>query len=760
MMLASRLILRSRRQRRQVARLVARHALLRRTTIGARMLRVLAETSDVQAPSTWLSDVDEPVFEQPMSLAELETLGLEEPAVLQELPPASVADPQQIPPAANQHPARQQAETSASSAQPHLPSNAQASAPSLERRPERTSESPGDVSVTRSPLPAQSAPLPNVQPTTPATSFTAPKASRATPAQPFAMSRTEGQEDSSKPLSDSGSASERVEQIAPPDAQASSPPGGEPSVAMAELPPPDNQQAAGLANLPPRVDEQIDTQADPTPTTSADALDRKMLTPSQSAQSADESTIFPPTGTASPRDVPHPRRPRPKVQPSMSLTELPSKTEKSPASASANSTADDFAEVENQPTPHDGSRSEDEQNAEEATADTTAASPMQARRSRRASFEELGTRTTPPSPKRTADALPATDRPLTASDIFSRSSPERDTLDWGRLLFEATGVQPASPVSTPPSEQPSGSAPPGSPRRVVTSTRQPHTPEQPHAPTAQEQPGTMQPTLEQPSQLSETTRRFLRPLVGIEPESARVYRGALASRVTNSGAADAATAGDAIFLAAGNDDETTPETLGLLAHELTHVARRRSPRFVPPIVQGQVAETTGEEEIARDVEARTVRAAHSTQPGHSVSLAPAHSAQTQSSGQLSEQPPAAAHAGASWGGLPAPWEPLPTWVAAPASALAGSVPAASASPGTPPSSASTTPGNSGGESNGAAPMVQLAERDRTIESPAADASPAAAPPAAGAVPPDLDALARQVYAVLKQRLAAERRRLG
>jgi hypothetical protein len=36
----------------------------------------------------------------------------------------------------------------------------------------------------------------------------------------------------------------------------------------------------------------------------------------------------------------------------------------------------------------------------------------------------------------------------------------------------------------------------------------------------------------------------------------------------------------------------------------------------------------------------------------------------------------------------------------------------------------------------------------------------AGPPPVAAPPPDLDALARQVYAVLKRRLAAEQRRRG
>jgi hypothetical protein len=47
--------------------------------------------------------------------------------------------------------------------------------------------------------------------------------------------------------------------------------------------------------------------------------------------------------------------------------------------------------------------------------------------------------------------------------------------------------------------------------------------------------------------------------------------------------------------------------------------------------------------------------------------------------------------------------------------------------------------------------------DRAVEEPAATPAGAPAPEPAA---PDLDALARQVYDVLKRRLAAERRREG
>ncbi len=84
-----------------------------------------------------------------------------------------------------------------------------------------------------------------------------------------------------------------------------------------------------------------------------------------------------------------------------------------------------------------------------------------------------------------------------------------------------------------------------------------------------------------PTSLPDTTRRFLRPLVGIDPAQVRFYHGAEADQTTSAHGADALTSGDAVVLSAGHMDES-PETLGLLAHELTHVARQHVTRFVPP----------------------------------------------------------------------------------------------------------------------------------------------------------------------------------
>jgi hypothetical protein len=61
-----------------------------------------------------------------------------------------------------------------------------------------------------------------------------------------------------------------------------------------------------------------------------------------------------------------------------------------------------------------------------------------------------------------------------------------------------------------------------------------------------------------------------------------------------------------------------------------------------------------------------------------------------------------------------------------------------------------------------APLPQLAEQGREGDGDSAVSEPAPPPPRDAPPPaePDLDALARQVYALLKRRLALERRSFG
>jgi hypothetical protein len=264
--------------------------------------------------------------------------------------------------------------------------------------------------------------------------------------------------------------------------------------------------------------------------------------------------------------------------------------------------------------------------------------------------------------------------------------------------------------------------------------------------------------------LSESNRRFLRAAVGVDPATVRLSRGQDAGRLTSAYRADAVTIGDDVALAPGRGDDTA-EGLGLLAHELTHVARRRDPTAIPPIARpserrpgfrpASPGPAMDEEALARTVEAQTVRAARMrfAPPiaSGSVGSAAARPVDKPDGAQAAspvEDAPAGPDRG-RWGNLPAPWEPLPDWLAPSRSVEAPPLPVVTVAPAPP---AFTTPPQPG------APVVHAAETARTLPAPQQRETPAQeqAPTPA----PDIDALARQVYAVLKRRLAAERRRSG
>lgn len=260
-----------------------------------------------------------------------------------------------------------------------------------------------------------------------------------------------------------------------------------------------------------------------------------------------------------------------------------------------------------------------------------------------------------------------------------------------------------------------------------------------------------------PEPVPDPTRRFLRPLVGIDPRDVPVYRDPEADRRAQALNADALATEHGIELGAGQHFDA-PETQGLLAHELVHVARRRDRTFVPP-VRRQGAATgrlralpangagpeperdapseTDEETLALQTEADVTRIAR---------------ARTPATGQVAPEPALPRRAGPDedWGGLPAPWEPLPEGL------FDHSEPAPQASTSPPPAIAPLPPPV-------VAPVrpapIQRAAADRPrVESPA---GPAANPAETERqVEPDLDRLARDVYAVLKRRIAAERRRSG
>jgi hypothetical protein len=264
--------------------------------------------------------------------------------------------------------------------------------------------------------------------------------------------------------------------------------------------------------------------------------------------------------------------------------------------------------------------------------------------------------------------------------------------------------------------------------------------------------------------VSEANRRFLRAAVGIDPATVRLSRGQDAGRLTSAYRADAVTIGDDVALAPGRGDDTA-EDLGLLAHELTHVARRRDPTAIPPIARpserrpgfrpASPGPAMDEEALARTVEAQTVQAARMRfAPPVFPARAEAPVAQPfdkQESARTAppvEDAPAAPDRG-RWGNLPAPWEPLPDWLAPSRSVEAPPLPVVTVAPAPP---AFTTPPQPG------APVVHAAETARTLPAPQQRETPAQERTQTPA--PDIDALARQVYAVLKRRLAAERRRSG
>ena len=252
--------------------------------------------------------------------------------------------------------------------------------------------------------------------------------------------------------------------------------------------------------------------------------------------------------------------------------------------------------------------------------------------------------------------------------------------------------------------------------------------------------------------------------MGIDPASVPVYAGSSAAQLASSNHADALTIAEVVALGSGYVSES-PEQLGVLAHELTHVARRRQPRFVPPIARRVPAQslatasvgTIDEEVLARRVEARVIRAAKaidldSSTPPTAVGTKSLLPPEEIASAPLSFESSVPAR---DWGGLPAPWEPLPDWMSTPTGESISS--ALTPAPDT--YDISLPPTLSGSDQVAA---VQRAGDERSLDD-AASSGPARMNevPAAESVKqvePDLDAMAQQVYSILKRRLSAERRR--
>ncbi len=258
-------------------------------------------------------------------------------------------------------------------------------------------------------------------------------------------------------------------------------------------------------------------------------------------------------------------------------------------------------------------------------------------------------------------------------------------------------------------------------------------------------------------QLSESSRQFLKPLTGIDSNDVRIERNEQTQQITKTLQADALTVGDTILLSDRLMTET-PEMLGIVAHELTHVARNRDARFVPPIAQGTALGQQDEESIALQVESQVRAFVEADQKMRGISSTTQDAANF-SSIQSRDLTPEQEQ---NFGDMPAPWE-LPDWMQN--SAL--------------PIPNGTQPNNSMPTVNvPAQPMpvipapmaeapsfIQAAAQNRNVpaNAPAPGANlekrPAENEAGAGAAPaPDLDELAQQVYRRLKRRIAEEQRR--
>ncbi len=306
-------------------------------------------------------------------------------------------------------------------------------------------------------------------------------------------------------------------------------------------------------------------------------------------------------------------------------------------------------------------------------------------------------------------------------------------------------------------------------------------------PTAPTVPPSSRPSSAPPTPLPEAVRHFLAPVVGIDPAEVPVRRDADAHAAASAYRADAITDGATIALAPGNDALESPRTLGLIAHELTHIARRRDPLFVPPVLrargtapasplstsdivtaQPESAPDAGEEAIALRVENRVIRAARAFRPGieragesslpEQKNTSTAHDMWADEIDLRAVPPAPIAAAEDPWGGLPMPWEPLPDWLTDPNTGNAPTAqPTAIAAIAAPAPMTFAAMSDAAPAFTDAAPAIQRAGEERGTEAEGEPATVTPTPPEHAPTEPDLDALSRQVYAILKRRLAAERR---
>jgi hypothetical protein len=282
-----------------------------------------------------------------------------------------------------------------------------------------------------------------------------------------------------------------------------------------------------------------------------------------------------------------------------------------------------------------------------------------------------------------------------------------------------------------------------------------------------------------PAALSNASQRFLQAMTGIDPRTVAIARARPESAPRG---AAALSLRDAVVVSAPGSLET-PERLGLLAHELTHVARHRQPRFVPPVAreaasagQASSGDTSlsgtpvgmDEERLARRVEARVIAEVRrqvgplgALPRGFETITAGAGAAEEpespeQQGGHMTEIPE---EPGTVWpyAGLPAPWEPLPDWLASPAASPGDGEGPAGAIPSSTGIAAAVAAPEAAPATSGTAAAAHLAATGRPLPTDERRDQPSSTHSAGDppAVEPDLDSLARQVYTVLRRRLAAE-----
>jgi hypothetical protein len=417
----------------------------------------------------------------------------------------------------------------------------------------------------------------------------------------------------------------------------------------------------------------------------------------------------------------------------------------------------------------------------------------------------LPTRGNPTTPTVTPPRSPEPEV-YSAADLFLTSENDRSPQAWLARLTRAaapaaapqrpmpTETTPVSPIGSPaitealPTQRATPSSTPVTARVAIPSVppRPPVVPARPVT-AAGRLPWTTTPA-PPPMPLPESVRRFLAPVVGIDPAEVPIHRGAEAEAAVSAERADAITDGAEIALGAGHDTLESPQTLGLIAHELTHVARQRDPLFVPPILRpratapqtppslaipapgssSSLPESTAmdEEEVAEHVEARVTRAVREHDPfveqpratGPQITETAATQRPNGDMPAIQAAPVSLPTTQDTWGDLPRPWEPLPAWLTDPNDDAAPATLPAPA-PSAAPVAVMSAPAVMAAPAVAAAQVIQRAGEERdgggeTASEPAAVSAPDGARPA---VEPDLDALSRQVYAILKRRLAAEQR---